>query len=73
MRGKSLNIAINLCIGISMVYHEACMRRGLNPEDYNFKKYDFAVNKLKSPMDYRLGYLLLSPLRVIRDFIKKLA
>lgn len=56
-----------------MVYHEACMRRGLNPEDYSFKKFDSAVNKLKSSMDYRLGYLLLSPLRVIRDFIKKLA
>jgi len=56
-----------------MVYHEACMRRGLNPEDYSFKKYDSAINKLKSSMDYRLGYLLLYPLRVIRDFIKKLA
>ena len=51
-----------------IVWHEACMRRGLNPEDYSFKRFKERVDSAFVTKDYRLGHKLLAPLR----FIKKL-
>ena len=51
-----------------IVWHEACMRRGLNPEDYSFKRFKERDDSAFVTKDYRLGHKLLAPLR----FIKKL-
>jgi glycosyltransferase involved in cell wall biosynthesis len=50
-----------------IMYHEACMRRGLNPE-----KYALVMLKkvLKNSMEYRIGTYFIAPLRKIKSFIK---
>lgn len=55
-----------------IVWHEACMRRGLNPENYSFKRFKERVDSAYNTKDYRWGRKLLTPLRLIRKLFKML-
>lgn len=56
-----------------IVYHEACIRRGLNPSDYSFYNFKSIVNgteeKVLLSREYRLGRLLIAPLRYVKCLI----
>lgn len=58
-----------------IVYHEACVRRGLNPELYTLKYFtsllNGARNSVANSKDYRLGQMILTPLRVIKKYLTK--
>ena len=58
-----------------IVYHEACIRRGLNPEDYPYKNFISIVDGVKNQIlfskEFRLGTILISPLRVIKRWMLK--
>ncbi len=54
-----------------IVWHEACMRRGLNPEDYSFRRFKYRVDCAFMTKDYKLGHILLAPIRYIRTIFKK--
>lgn len=57
------------------IYYEACMRRGLNPEEYPYKLYlylldQYAYKKIQKELSdstaYKIGKLLLTPLTLIK-------
>ena len=54
-----------------IVWHEACMRRGLNPEDYSFRRFKYRVDCAFMTKDYKLGHILLAPIRYIWTIFKK--
>ena len=69
-RIKSSGLSINRCYQCEywniIVWHEACMRRGLNPEEYSFKRFKYRVDSAYMTKDYILGNKILAPLRWIK-------
>lgn len=58
-----------------IVYHEACMRRDLNPKDYAFKNFKSIVENAKMNIllskEYKIGKFIVGPLRIIKRFLLK--
>lgn len=56
-----------------IVYHEACMRRGLNPEECSYRYFEnlicFEQKLCLNTFDYKLGHFLLTPLRKIKKIL----
>ena len=57
-----------------VVYHQACIRRGLNPNDYSFKAFqDFIIyqrEKILGSRTYQIGNTVQHPFRWIRKKVK---
>lgn len=72
-RIKSNGLSIHKCYQCEywniIVWHEACMRRGLNPEEYSFKRFKARVDSAFMTRDYRLGHKILAPLRLIKKLL----
>ena len=63
-----------------IVYHEACIRRKLNPENYSIRfwwkllnqyAYEKIMEELKVNKAYKLGLFIMAPLLKIKQIIKK--
>lgn len=65
--GLSRKLGIKCMYWNMIVYHEACMRRGLNPEEYAYVMFE---KILKNSMEYRIGVYLVKPLRWIRNLFR---
>lgn len=65
--GLSRKLGIKCMYWNMIVYHEACMRRGLNPEEYAYVMFEKVV---KNSMEYRVGSYLVKPLRWIKDLFR---
>lgn len=60
-----------------IMYHEACMRRGLNPEDYAYKMMEafahrFSAEIIKKSKKYKLGNAIVAPINMLIKLIKNL-
>ena len=58
-----------------IVYHEACMRRGINPENVAFENFNSIIcnveNKYKLSWEYKIGKVFMFPIRGAWRIIKK--
>lgn len=63
-----------------IIYHEACIRRKLNPENYSFRfwwkllnqyAYEKILEELNVNKAYKLGLFIMTPLLMIKKIIKK--
>lgn len=61
-----------------IVYHEACMRRGIDPEEYSFVNFMDIAERIgieyveKNSIRYRIGAFMVKPFSMVYSFMKKL-
>lgn len=59
-----------------VVYHQACIRRGLDPNKYSYKLFQETIvgasNRIKASKTYRIGFVVQHPLSwIINRFFKR--
>ena len=60
-----------------MMYHEACMRRGLNPELYSFENFIKVAKRIgiefveKNSVRYKIGSFIVDPILRLLSYFRR--